>query len=78
MHKSVIFFLGLLVILLPVGNSMNISNANAIAGYDNSDKKKQVSLNSLKCNNINVNVNGLELSLLPPFLGGGEVAATSA
>jgi hypothetical protein len=39
--------------------------------------RKQVGVSSLKCNNINVNVNGLELSVLPPFLG-GEVAATAA
>jgi len=31
--------LGLLVVLLPVGNSLNISNANAIAVFDNQDKK---------------------------------------
>ncbi len=31
----------------------------------------------MKCNNINVNVNGLDLSVLPPFLG-GEVAAEAA
>jgi hypothetical protein len=53
---------------------MNISNANAIADFDKGDRK-QVSVSSLKCNNINVNVNGLELEVLPPFLG-GEVAAT--
>jgi hypothetical protein len=36
MHKSVITFLGLLVILLALGSSnMNISNANAIAEFDN-------------------------------------------
>ena len=29
----------------------------------------------MKCNNINVNVNGLTLDVFPPFLGGGEVAA---
>ena len=39
------------------------------------EDKKNVSIQSLKCNNINVNVNGLELSVLPSFLGGGEVAA---
>lgn len=37
--------------------------------------KKQASVNSLKCNNINVNVNGLEHNIFPPFLGGDEVAA---
>ena len=39
MHKSIILFLGLLVILLPIGNVMNISNANAIADFDKADKK---------------------------------------
>src|ERR1041384_336490 len=74
MHKSIIIFLSLLVVLLPIGNSLNISNANAIAEYDK-EERKQVSISSLKCNNINVNVNGLELSVLPLFLGGDEVAA---
>ncbi|HET7643155.1 MAG TPA: hypothetical protein VFK40_06580 [Nitrososphaeraceae archaeon] len=79
MHKSIIIFIGLLVILLPLGNSLNISNANAIADFDNKeDRKQQVGVNSLKCNNINVNVNGLELNVLPPFLDGDEVAATAA
>ena len=78
MHKLAIFMIGLLVVLLPVGNSLNNQNANAIADYDNKGDKQSVSVSSLKCNNINVNVNGLELSLLPPFLGGGEVAATAA
>jgi hypothetical protein len=41
------------------------------------EDKKSVSVISLKCNNINVNVNGLELDVFPPFLG-GEVAATTA
>src|SRR5262245_26111838 len=39
--------------------------------------KKIVSVSSLKCNNINVNVNGLELNVFHPFLG-GEVGAASA
>jgi hypothetical protein len=72
-HKSIIIFFSLLTILLPLGNSLNISNANGIADFDKADKK-QVSVNSLKCDNINVNVNGLELSVLSPFLG-SEVAA---
>ncbi|HET8793212.1 MAG TPA: hypothetical protein VFM31_05430 [Nitrososphaeraceae archaeon] len=75
MNKSIIIFLGLLVILLPVGSSLKIPNANAIADFDKGDRKQQVSVSSLKCNNINVNVNGLELSVLPPFLGGGDLAA---
>jgi hypothetical protein len=77
MNKSIIVFLGLLVILLPIGTSLNNPNANAIADFDNGDRK-QVSVSSLKCNNINVNVNGLELSVLPPFLGGGEDLAAEA
>src|ERR1044072_8117939 len=78
MHKLAIFMIGLLVVLLPVGKSLNNQNANAIADYDNKGDKQSVSVSSLKCNNITVNVNGLELSLLPLFLGGGEVAATAA
>jgi hypothetical protein len=66
MHKSVILFLSLLVILLPLGNSLNISNANAnaVADYNNKVDKKQVSVSSLNCKNINVNVNGFELDAL--------------
>jgi hypothetical protein len=37
--------------------------------------KKSVSVSSLKCNNINVNVNGLVLDVFPPFLGGEDLAA---
>ena len=41
MHKSVIFFLGLLLILLPLGSScLNISNADAIADFDKGDRKQ--------------------------------------
>src|SRR5215216_3794939 len=42
-------------------------------GKDNSYKSKDsssVSIKKVKCNNINVNVNGLELNILPPFLSG--------
>jgi hypothetical protein len=72
---------------------MNISNANAITDSDNKQYERDLdlsndhyyvfpqnsdSLKKLKCNNINVNVNGLELDVLPPFLTGlisyGEVA----
>jgi hypothetical protein len=62
------------VILLPVGNNMIFSNANAIADVDK-ENKKSVNVSSLKCNNINVNVNELELDVFPPFLGGGDLAA---
>jgi hypothetical protein len=76
MHKSVIIFLGLLVILLPIGSSLKIQNANGIADFDKRDRKQHVSVSSLKCNNIKVNVNGLELSVFPSFLG--SVAAAEA
>jgi hypothetical protein len=59
MHKSIIIFLALLVILLPLGNSLNISNAYAIADFDKGDRKQQVSVNSLKCINDNVDINGV-------------------
>jgi hypothetical protein len=38
--------------------------------YDKKSHGKDVSVKSIKCNNINVNVNGLELDVLPPFLTG--------
>ncbi|HJT85417.1 MAG TPA: hypothetical protein VJ697_13135, partial [Nitrososphaeraceae archaeon] len=77
-HKSIIIFFILLVILLPLGTSnMNISNANAIADFDNKeDRKQQVS--SLDCSNYNVNVNGLELDVLPPFLADNSGLTTEA
>jgi hypothetical protein len=56
---------------------MSISNANAIADFNNKLDRKQISVSSLKCNNINVNVNGLELDVFPSLLG-GEVATTAA
>ncbi len=43
--------------------------------YDKSkDSSNSVSLKKLKCNNINVNVNGLELEVIPSFLGEGLAA----
>src|SRR5215213_11094902 len=36
--------------------------------YDKKSNGKDVSVKSIKCNNVNVNVNGLELNGLPPFL----------
>jgi hypothetical protein len=44
---------------------------------DRNSDRKNVSVSSLKCNNINVNVNGLELDVFPPFLG-GDLAAEAA
>jgi hypothetical protein len=42
------------------------------------EDKKSVSVSSLKCNNINVNVNGLELDVFPPVLGGSDGLAAQA
>jgi hypothetical protein len=55
-------------------------NAEPYYGMDKDRKsdKKDVSVQSLKCNNINVNVNGLELSFLPQFLSGSDLAAEAA
>ena len=64
------------MILLPLGNnSLNISNANVIADFDDVDRK-QVNVSSLKCNNININVNGLEL-YVTSTISRREVAATA-
>ena len=41
---------------------------------DRKSDRKDVSVSSLKCNNININVNGLELDVFPPFLGNGLAA----
>ena len=38
-------------------------------GKDSDKSKDNVFVNKINCNNINVNVNGLELDGLPPFLG---------
>ena len=48
-----------------------VGTAQAEPYYEMDKDRKQVSVSSLKCNNINVNVNGLELSVLPPFLSSG-------
>jgi hypothetical protein len=52
-----------------------VGNAQA-EPYNGIDKDRNISVNSLRCNNINVNVNGLELEVYPSFLGGnGDIAA---
>jgi hypothetical protein len=72
------------VILLPVGSSMNISNANAIADLDLSNDhfylfpQKSDLLQKLNCNNINVNINGLELGVFPSFLADNSRLAAEA
>ena len=63
------------MILLPIGISSNNSNTNANADFDNKVDRKQVNISSLKCNNINVDVNGLELNVSPSFLGDSGLAA---
>jgi hypothetical protein len=68
-----------LAIVLVLGTFAAISPSSFIIGaqaqeYYGQDKsykksdKKDVSVKSIKCNNVNVNVNGLELNGLPPFL----------
>jgi hypothetical protein len=42
--------------------------------YNKKANGKDVNVKSIKCNNINVNVNGLELDVFPPFLGNGLAA----
>jgi hypothetical protein len=47
------------------------AQAEPYYGMDNNHDKsygKHVNAKSVKCNNINVNVNGLELDILLPFL----------
>ena len=49
------------------------AQAESYYGMDNNHDKsygKDVNAKSIKCNNINVNVNGLELDILLPFLIG--------
>ena len=67
-----------LVIILVIGTITLFSpsfmigaQAQQYYGADNNYKKsyeKDVTVKSVKCNNININVNGLELDILPPAL----------
>src|SRR5215204_2802440 len=57
------------------------AQAEPYYGQDNNYKKsygKDVTVKSVKCNNINVNVNGLELNVLPPVLSGLLTSETQA
>jgi hypothetical protein len=57
------------------------AQAQEYYGADNNYKKsygKDVTVKSVKCNNINVNVNGLELNVLPPVLSGLLTSETQA
>lgn len=60
-----------LATLLVIGTIATILPSAQAEPYYGMDKdRKDVSVSSLKCNNINVNVNGLELDVLPSFLSG--------
>ena len=72
MDKSIIIFLGLLIIVLSIClSSINLFYAKAIAYFENKeDRKQQLSIISpFKCNKINTYVNGLGLDIFPPFVG---------
>jgi hypothetical protein len=64
-----------LATLLIIGTISTIVPSIQAEPYYGADKdRKQVNVDSLKCNNININVNGLELDVFPSLLG-GEVTA---
>ena len=76
MYKSIIFLLGLLTLLIPVGPSMSNSNVMAFEDYgyeadqyenyatdmanENYYKSHSDIIKKIKCNNINSNFNGVE------------------
>jgi hypothetical protein len=78
---AIVLITGTIALSIP---SFMIGTAQALPYYgqdNNYDKKsdaKNISVKSIKCNNVNVNVNGLELNGLPPFLTGlaSEAQAT--
>jgi len=79
MHKSILFLMGSLVMLLPFVPNINIfSSAMAIADYGNTDQYMKYgqdmmnknydnsnsnSIQKIKCNNINSNLNGIEANI---------------
>jgi hypothetical protein len=78
---SAVLIAGTIAALFP--SFMIGAQADPYYGMDKDYKKvdKKISVSSLKCNNINVNVNGLTLDVFPPslgILGGGDVAAEAA
>ena len=75
---SSVLIAGTIAALLP--SFMIGAQADPYYGMDRDYKKvdKKISVSYMKCNNININVNGLTLDVFPPFLGGGEVAASAA
>ena len=77
--SNTIFFASLLLVgTIAAASSplFMLGNAQAEPYYGMDKDRKDVSVSSLKCNNINVNVNGLELDILSPSLStlltGGE------
>jgi hypothetical protein len=74
--KTNAIFLAIVLVAGTIAMSLPSFMASAQAQQDygienNYDKKsngKDVSVKSIKCNNVNVNVNGLELNVLPPSL----------
>ena len=82
--SNTIFFASLLLvgtIAAALSPLFMLGNAQAEPYYGMDKDRKDVSVSSLKCNNINVNVNGLELDILSPSLStlltGGEADATA-
>ena len=78
---SAVLVAGTIAALFP--SFMIGAQADPYYGMDKDYKKvdKKISVSSLKCNNINVNVNGLTLDVFPPslgILGGGDMAAEAA
>jgi hypothetical protein len=78
---SAVLIAGTIAALFP--SFMIGAQADPYYGMDKDYKKvdKKISVSSLKCNNINVNVNGLTLDVFPPslgILGGGDMAAEAA
>jgi len=76
MFLAVILFTGTVVTISPSSLMVGPAQAAPLEDIDREKyaDKKGVSVSSLNCNNINVNVNGLELDVFPPFLGVGEAA----
>jgi hypothetical protein len=76
-HLSIVLVIGTIVAV----NPLFIVGAQA-EPYDGiHNDRKEVTISSLRCNNINVNVNGLDLDILPPALStlltGREVDAAA-
>jgi hypothetical protein len=75
--SNTIFFAALLLVgTIAASSPLFMLEAQAEPYYVMDKDRKVVNVSSLKCNNINVNVNGLELDILPPALStlltGGE------